>query len=78
MVIRAELLLNTISVSRNGKDWDRILTDKVFGNINNNPVKQQVMFPNKKQARFIKLEALAVIGADQSGMKINEIGVIVK
>ncbi|MEN5433459.1 alpha-L-fucosidase [Sphingobacterium faecium] len=66
------------SVSRNGKDWDRILTDKVFGNINNNPVKQQVMFPNKKQARFIKLEALAVIGADQSGMKINEIGVIVK
>lgn len=65
-------------VSQNGKDWDRVLTDKIFGNINNNPVKQRVMFNDKKQARFIKFEALSVLGTDRSGMKINEIGVIFK
>lgn len=64
-------------VSKDGQEWERVLHNKTFGNIKNNPIKQQVKFPAKVQARFIKFEALSIIGADQNGMKINEIGVIV-
>lgn len=65
-------------VSKDGEKWEPVFQNKLFGNIKNNPIKQLVKFPAKKQARFIKFEALSVIGADQNGMKINEIGVIGK
>lgn len=44
-----------LAVSRDGNSWDIMLTDKMFDNIVNNPVRQEVMLDHPVNARFVRL-----------------------
>ena len=45
-------------VSEDGKKWVKVLEDKMFDNIVNNPIPQEVVFPAPVKARLLKLVPL--------------------
>ena len=45
-------------VSEDGKNWTKILSDTMFDNIVNNPIQQDVLFPEPVKARLLKLVPL--------------------
>lgn len=50
------------SVSRDGKVWERIISNGEFSNIVNNPSPQTVRLPVVKEVRYIRLEAISLDG----------------
>ncbi len=48
----------SLSISDDGATWNRVLSDARFGNILNNPVRQDVEFAQPVTARYLKFESL--------------------
>lgn len=65
----------TFLVSEDGKQWSTIKDNQPFDNIENNPIKQRVLFDAPQRARYIQLKASAIIN-DASSFKIAELGVL--
>lgn len=63
-------------VSENGSDWTPMLENSTFGNIKNNPIKQEVKFSKAAKAQFIKLVALASVNENENWASAAEIGVL--
>lgn len=61
-------------VSTDGHNWTIASTGE-FGNIRANPVKQQISFPGKKQARYIKFIPMHLTNENDNIIRITEIGV---
>ena len=62
-------------VSDDGTKWQKIVSNGLFGNIKNNPIKQTVNFDKKYKARFIKLESLSQVDEKADWISIAEIGI---
>lgn len=62
-------------VSMDGKNWKEVPATGEFSNIMHNPLPQTVVFGQKVQARFIKLEATTP-DATVAKVEMNEIGVV--
>ncbi len=45
-------------VSLDGKEWNRVLSNTLFNNIRNNPVRQDVTFTQPIEVRYLKVEPL--------------------
>ena len=45
-------------VSEDGKQWTKVLSDAMFDNIVNNPIPQEVVFPEPVKARLVRLVPL--------------------
>jgi len=43
-------------ISKNGKQWQRIIDNGIFNNIKNNPIRQDVRFEKEVKASYIKLQ----------------------
>ncbi|MGH2622689.1 MAG: discoidin domain-containing protein [Sphingobacterium sp.] len=63
--------------SKDGLKWTKVLNKRNFGNLKNNPIRQQVKFSKRESARFIKIDAIAGVEPGVSYISIGEIGVIV-
>ena len=57
-----------LEVSTDGKYWETVFSDKMFDNIVNNPVRQEVRFPAPVQLRYIRLIPLRTSGKDTYGV----------
>ena len=66
------------SISNDGQNWQKVIDDGAFGNIKNNPVKQEVKFDKPYAAKFFKLDALAPAGERDHWAAVAEIGVITR
>lgn len=64
-------------VSADGKSWKEVPTNGEFSNIMHNPVPQAVMFKEKVNARYIKLDATTP-DAKPAKVELNEIGIKVQ
>lgn len=64
-------------VSADGKSWKEVPTNGEFSNIMHNPVPQTVMFKEKVNARYIKLDATTP-DAKPAKVELSEVGVRVK
>lgn len=62
-------------VSTDGEVWTEVPASGEFSNIMNNPVPQTVLFGQKMQARYIKLEA-STLAATAAKVEMSEIGVM--
>lgn len=67
-----------ISLSMDGKNWEEQRSMSAFSNIKNNPVKQEVHFPNPVTARYLKLEALESADMESTQYTVADIGVITR
>ena len=61
--------------SNDGKKWDKLRSNALFDNIQNNPIKQFVRFERPVKASYIKLEAIETVVTGQR-VTIGEIEVI--
>ena len=64
-------------VSTSENNWILLKKNASFSNINNNPIKQYLLFDSPKEARYIKIEPLEVT-KDANEYSVAEIGVITK
>ena len=65
------------NISKNGTEWQKVISYGEFSNIANNPMKQEIRFLEPVKARYISIEALAAADK-QDYTSINEIGVLTK
>lgn len=65
-------------ISTDGTTWNKIISNQAFGNIKNNPVKQQVIFDKKHKAKFFKLETLAQVNGNKNPATWTEIGILMQ
>lgn len=65
-------------VSNDGTSWQKVVDKGVFGNIRNNPIKQDVSFGKQHSARFIKFEGLSTVNENEHKISGAEIGVLTK
>jgi alpha-L-fucosidase len=63
--------------SADGQNWTRVLTDSRFGNILNNPVRQDVEFLNPVTARYLRFEPLEAATAGE-GFAVAGFGPLVE
>lgn len=47
-----------LEISTDGKQWTKVFSDKMFENIVNNPIRQDVYFPEPVELRYIRLTPL--------------------
>lgn len=45
-------------ISTDGKQWEKVITNGIFNNIRNNPIRQDVRFGKDVKASYIKLQAV--------------------
>jgi len=64
-----------LSLSRDGKNWDKILKNREFSNIGNNPVLQEIDFGKSISAKYMKLICLDDIHSE-GWMNVAELEVI--
>lgn len=57
-----------LEVSTDGRQWEKIYSGKMFENIVNNPIRQEVSFPEAVKARYIRLTPLRTSSEDTYGM----------
>lgn len=62
------------SVSRDGMNWEKVISDGEFSNIVNNPLPQTVRLPVAKDVRYIRLKAMSLNGLPAQ-IGLEEIGV---
>lgn len=67
----------SFAVSQDGKEWETIYNNEEFSNIQNNPVSQEVYFPQAITARYIKLIPLAASNFSRT-CTIAELGLLKK
>jgi alpha-L-fucosidase len=63
--------------SADGKKWTAVVNNATFGNIKNNPVRQDVRFDKEVKTRYIKLEC-AESTCGNKDVTIAELGVLTK
>lgn len=59
--------------STDGKRWDKVLSDRMFDNIVNNPVRQEVDFGKVLKARYVRLVPLRTSGDGTYGISGFEV-----
>jgi alpha-L-fucosidase len=64
-------------ISADGKNWTAVVNDGTFGNIKNNPVRQDVRFDKELKAKYIKLECLESVCGNKDAA-VAEIGVLTR
>ncbi|MDR2955848.1 MAG: alpha-L-fucosidase [Prevotella sp.] len=64
-------------VSNDGNKWDKVKNNAVFNNIKNNPIKQDILFENIIQTRYIKLEPTELANKNDKYV-IAELGIITR
>lgn len=68
--------------SEDGKNWKSVVSKGTFGNIKNNPVRQDVIFDAPVTARYIKLECVASVCAElpngSNNATVAEIGILTR
>lgn len=52
------IITYSLDCSEDGKNWTRVFEDKMFDNIVNNPVLQDVSFPETVKARYVRITPL--------------------
>ena len=69
-----------ILTSNDGKNWTTVISNGTFGNIKNNPVRQDVKFDKAVKARYIKLESLMSVCGEigSNDVTVAEFGVITR
>lgn len=65
----------TVEVSQNGNHWNVVLKGKEFSNIVNNPIIQEIMFPNTVQAKHMRLTCINDVYSE-GRMNVAELDVI--
>jgi len=65
----------SIEVSQNGKNWSPVLKNKEFSNIVNNPIIQEIIFPNTVRAKFMRLTCINDVHSE-GRMNVAELDVI--
>lgn len=64
-------------VSLDGKKFKKVLSNKMFNNIKNNPITQHVKFGKTYKAKYFKFESIAEID-NKPWVSVGELGVITK
>lgn len=64
-------------VSQDGQNWQAVQENSAFGNIKNNPIKQEIRFPKAYGARYFKLVALAPANDTDTTASAAEVGILV-
>ena len=65
-----------LEVTSDGKSWETIFEEKMFDNIINNPMPQEVLFGQPVQARALRLIPLRVEGAQNVTYGVSDFRVI--
>ena len=63
-------------VSQDGKQWEEVIQQGSFANIENNPIKQGVTFDKSYKARYFKFVSHASVNEGETFTSVGEIGVI--
>ena len=63
------IITYNLEVSSDGETWRRVFTDRMFDNIENNPVRQEVLFPEPLSFRYIRLIPVRTGNAGSYGVK---------
>ncbi len=64
-------------ISSDGNQWVKIRDHAVFNNIKNNPIKQNVLFDNAIEARYVKLEPVEPANKNDKYV-VAEFGIITR
>lgn len=62
-------------VSQDGKNWNKVFSNKLFENLKNNPIRQDVKLDKETEVRFIKLQPLELTNGNNN-YKVVEIGIL--
>ena len=62
------------SVSKDGKEWKKVISNGEFSNIVNNPLPQTIQLPAPEEVRYIRLEARTV-NEKPAQILLEELGV---
>ena len=65
-------------VSRDGKNWEKVIDKGTFANIKNNPIQQRVRFDKTYPTRYIKIVSHASVNDGELATSAAEIGVITR
>lgn len=71
----ANIFKFSIAVSKDGQKWSSILKEKEFSNIANNPVLQEIMFPNTVSAKYLRLTCIDDVHSE-GRMNVAELDII--
>src|SRR5690606_36677623 len=71
------VLLYSYDISRDGKQWERVIDQGAFGNMINNPSTQRVLFGEKHQARYFRFVSHQGIYGEP-WVSVGELGVITR
>lgn len=66
-----------LSISMDGKKWDKVKENAIFNNIKNNPIQQDVMFEKIIKARYLKFEPKELT-KESLEYVVSEIGIITR
>lgn len=65
-------------VSKDGKNWSKVVDHGTFANIKNNPIEQRVKFDQIHKCRYIKIISHASVNDGEQATSVAEIGVITR
>jgi alpha-L-fucosidase len=65
-------------VSKDGRDWEKVIDQGTFANIKNNPIQQRVRFDRSYKVRYIQLVSHASVNDNEIASSAAEIGVITR
>jgi len=71
----ANLFRYNCSVSIDGQTWTKLKNNFIFNNIKNNPIRQDVLFDQPVQAKYIRIEPLESVNSTQY-YAVSELGIL--
>ncbi len=71
----ANLFRYNCSVSIDGQTWTKLINNFIFNNIKNNPIRQDVLFDQPVQAKYIRIEPLESVNSTRY-YAVSELGIL--